>query len=84
MDRKHRTPNNQQTGTKSELVACAWLLEQAGYNPLWAAFVALYRRYGERWATYIQTHKMARRLTKLMFDKIVARATNAQTTLVEA
>jgi len=41
-----------------------WLLETWYMAP----FVSLYRRYGKQWASFIHTHRTARKLTRKIFD----------------
>lgn len=42
-----------------------------------APFVALYRRYGKQWATFIRTHGVARKVTRKLFD-VFLRTANAR------
>jgi hypothetical protein len=59
-------------------VVRSYIYQQAETSLFWFAFLSLYLAYGERFATYIKTHKRTRKITKFIFDRILTKAQRHQ------
>lgn len=62
-------------GSPEQQAIRSWLLAQAQVSRTWAAFVALYRRYGERLAARMRISPLLTRLIRPIFAAILRRAT---------
>ena len=51
-----------------------WLLERAKHSLFWKLFVAVYRRYGQQIATWIEPRTWAKRIMRRPFDWILRKA----------